>query len=166
MFFVKKWLTYKLQNLVGLFYSSTIRRVFVEISRENSAENSFNQFSLMANEDLSTYYIGFDPNYCSNNFEYLSEDYDSFECFNENTVEEQHQTSSFESVEIETNTADEDSVIGKKVNIHVQQKLPLISVNEEGEVLEVRPGVTPKSVSQRKYLLFLFIQLHFEYKLS
>lgn len=66
---MKKCVTHKLQNLLDLFYFSTIRRVFVEIFREDSAENSFNQFSLMANEDLQSYYMDFDPNYDSNDSE-------------------------------------------------------------------------------------------------
>lgn len=119
----------------------------------------------MANEDLSTYYMDFDPNNHSNDFEYIADDYDSFECFKENTDDEQHQTSSFESMENETNTANEDSIIGRKVNVHVQRKLPLISVDGEGNVLQVRQGVTPKLFSQCKYYFF-FIQLHFEYNFS
>lgn len=156
MFFVKKCVTHKLQNLLDLFYFSTIRRVFVGISRENSAENSFNQFSLMANEELQSYYMDFDPNYDSNDFEYLSDDYHSFECFNENTVDQPNQTSSLNSGETETATANEDSMVGIKVKIYVQKKLPFISVDGDGQVLEAQPNVTPKSASQRKYYFFSF----------
>lgn len=80
----------------------------------------------------------------------------SFECFNENTVDQQNQTSSLNSGESETATANEDSIVGKRVKIYVQEKLPFISVDEDGKVLEAQPGVTPKPVSQRKNYFFSY----------